>query len=157
MTTIRSMAGLMFLVGALAAPGAVSADPGTAAAPASGCRCRQGGGGPGTRAFDSRTVTTLQCEILEVQRVAGRRHEGIHLTVAMGSEKLSVHLGPDFYLDAQPLKLARGDKVEVKGSRTTVDGRPVLIAQEVRRAGEVLALRDADGVPLWRGGGMRGW
>jgi len=30
----------------------------------------------------------------------------------------------------------------------------VIIAQEVRRGDQVLALRDANGVPLWRGQGM---
>jgi hypothetical protein len=113
-------------------------------------------GAPGARAFDPTTVTTFQGEVLDVQRLAGRRgHEGIHLTVAMGSEKLAVRLGPDFYVDGQALKLAKGDKVEVKGARTTFDGQVVIIAQEVRRGDQVLALRDANGVPLWRGQGRR--
>jgi hypothetical protein len=111
-------------------------------------------GGPGARAFDPKAVTTVQGEIKDIQRFAGRRgHEGIHLIVAMGSENLAVRLGPGFYVDAQALKLAKGDLVEVKGSRITVDGQPIIIAQEVRRGDQVLALRDANGIPLWRGQG----
>ena len=103
--------------------------------------------------FDTSSVTTIEGEVVEVDRIEHRRHGGVHLTLAMGSETLRVHLGPDFYVDAQDVKLAKGDKVEVKGSRITWGGKQALIAQEVRRGNQVLALRDANGVPLWRGRG----
>jgi hypothetical protein len=99
-------------------------------------------------------VTTIQGRVVEVERLARGRHEGIHLTVAMGAETIAVRLGPAFYVDAQPVQLAKGDTVEVKGARTAVQGEQVILAQEVRRGSDVLALRDADGVPLWRGQGM---
>lgn len=67
---------------------------------------------------------------------------------------MAVRLGPDFYVDAQSIKLAKGDEIEVKGARTTFYGQPVIIAQEVRRGDQVLALRDPNGVPLWHGQGM---
>jgi hypothetical protein len=43
----------------------------------------------------------------------------------------------------------------VKGSRITFGGKPAIVAQEMRRGGDVLAFRDATGLPLWRGRG--GW
>ncbi len=145
--------GWLVLLGALIVPLVAVAQGGPGAGPGT-CPGRGKMGGPGARAFDPKAVTTIQGEITDIQRIAGRHgHEGIHLTVAMGSEKLAVHLGPDFYVDGQALKLAKGDKVEVKGSRTTLDGQPVMIAQEVRRGDQVLALRDANGMPLWRGQG----
>lgn len=153
--------GWIILVGALAVPLAVAAQagPGFGSGGCPGCG-NMGGpgagmmGGPGARAFDPKAVTTIQGEIQDVQRIARGRHEGIHLTVATGSEKVTVHLGPGFYVDTQTLKLAKGDTVEVKGARTTFHGQPVIIAQEVRRNDQVLALRDANGIPLWRGQGM---
>lgn len=139
--------GLLFLLGALSAPTAGAAHDGPGPGPG-------GGMGHGHRRFDPATATTVQGQIVDVRRVdRGRRHQGVHLTVASGSETLPVLLGPDFYVDAQSLKLAKGDTVEVKGSRLTFEGHPAIIAQEVRRGGEVLALRDAQGVPLWRGQG----
>jgi hypothetical protein len=149
----RRNLGWLVLLGALLMPLAAMAQggPGPGSGNCPGCGRM---GGHGARAFDPKAVTTIQGEITDIQRIAGRHgHEGIHLTVAMGSEKLAVHLGPDFYVDGQALKLATGDKVEVKGSRTSFDGQPVIIAQEVRRGDQVLALRDANGVPLWRGQG----
>ncbi len=154
----RKKLGWIILVGALIMPLAVAAQatPGPGAGNCPGCKGMGGPGmmgGHGARAFDPKAVTTIQGEILEVQRIARGRHEGVHLTIAMGSEKIPVLLGPDFYVDAQTLKLAKGDQVEVKGARTTLGGQPAIIAQEVRRGDQVLALRDANGVPLWRGQG----
>ncbi|HEY6005281.1 MAG TPA: hypothetical protein VIV57_20540 [Anaeromyxobacter sp.] len=148
--------GWLVLLGAWLAPAAVPAqvdgDPAQATCP--GCARMGGPGGPGGRRFDPKAVTLIQGEVADVQRVARGRHEGIHLTVAMGSENVIVHLGPAFYVDGQDLKLAKGDRIEVKGARTTFDGQPVILAQEVRRGEQVLTLRDANGVPLWRGQGM---
>ena len=137
---------------ALAIPAAAlaqAADPG--ACPGG---CMQGPGrGPGMRhgahMWDPKAVTTVQGEIVSVDVNQGRRHQGVHLTLAVGSEKLPVVVGPSFYLDQQSVKLAQGDRVEVKGSRITRGDQAVLVAQEIRKGGEVLTLRDADGIPLW--------
>jgi hypothetical protein len=116
-----------------------------------------GRGARGARNFDPGTVTTVQGEVLDVERIPrGRRGEGVHLVLAAGSEKLAVHLGPAFFVDEQSLKLAKGDRIEVKGSRVVMGGAPALIAQEIKRGGESMVLRDADGVPLWSGARGRG-
>jgi hypothetical protein len=115
-----------------------------------------GGGGRNARLFDPGTVTTVEGEIADVQRIPrGRNGEGVHLTLASGTEKLAVHLGPSFFVDRQDLKLASGDRIEVKGSRVVLDGAPVLIAQEITRGDESMVLRDANGVPLWAGARAR--
>jgi hypothetical protein len=41
--------------------------------------------------------------------------------------------------------------VEVRGSRVTMGGKPVIIAAEVRKGDAVLTLRDDQGVPMWSG------
>ncbi len=148
-------AGRLVLIAALALPVAAVAQAGPGTGPCGTCG-RMGGGGPPPRAFDPTTMTTIQGEITDIRRNALGRHEGVHLLVAMGSESVSIHLGPSFYVDAQALKLAKGDRIEVKGSRTTFGGAPAIIAVEVRRGDEVLTLRDGNGIPLWRGRGM-GW
>lgn len=118
-------------------------------------RMGRGGHHRGGRMFDPKAVTTVQGQIEEVKTNLMPRGEGVHLTLAVGSEKLEVVVGPKFFLDDQKLKLAKGDKVEVKGSRTTWGDTPVLVAQEIRKGSEVLTLRDAEGFPLWRGQGRR--
>ncbi|MEJ2365960.1 MAG: DNA-binding protein, partial [Deltaproteobacteria bacterium] len=54
-------------------------------------------------------------------------------------------------IENQEVKIAPGDEIEVKGSRVTFDGKPAIIAAEVKKGNEVLVLRDASGFPLWSG------
>jgi hypothetical protein len=113
----------------------------------------QGRSATAERLFDPATVTTVEGEITEIQRISrGRRHEGVHLLLSTGSETLDVHLGPEAYVDRQSVKLAKGDRVEVKGSRVTLDAKPAIIAQEVTRGDERIELRDASGTPAWSRG-----
>ncbi|OQY65602.1 MAG: hypothetical protein B6D46_12940 [Polyangiaceae bacterium UTPRO1] len=79
------------------------------------------------------------------------------MTIETGKEKVAVHLGPAWYVDAHPPRLQSGDEVEVEGSRVSIDGQRALVAREVRKDGQVLTLRNAAGVPAWAGygGGRR--
>jgi hypothetical protein len=49
------------------------------------------------------------------------------------------------------MKIAAGDKIEVKGSRISFGGKPAIIAAEVRKGSAALMLRDPNGVPAWAG------
>ena len=94
--------------------------------------------------------------MVAVERVAGpgAGGGGVHLVLRTdAAPALSVRLGPASYVDRQTMKIAAGDRIEVKGSRVTVDGKPVIVAAEVRKGSERLALRDDAGVPHWSGGG----
>ncbi len=66
-------------------------------------------------------------------------------------EKISVHLGPGWYIENQDTKIEPKDKVEITGSRITLEGKPAIIAAEVKKGEEVLKLRDEKGFPLWSG------
>jgi hypothetical protein len=76
---------------------------------------------------------------------------GVHLLVKTPKETISVHLGPSWYLDNQETKIDPKDNVEVTGSRITFEGKPAIIAREVKKGDEVLKLRDEHGVPMWAG------
>jgi len=66
-------------------------------------------------------------------------------------EEVSVILGPQWYLENQDVKIEPKDKVEIKGSRVTIQGKPALVAAEVKKGEETLRLRDESGVPVWSG------
>ena len=74
---------------------------------------------------------------------------GVHASVKTDKEEIAVHLGPSFFLENQDVKIAAKDKVEVKGSRVTFDGKPAIIAMELRKGDEMLKLRDDAGYPVW--------
>ena len=113
-----------------------------------------GGWGPGTqynRMYDPKTVETISGEITAVDRITPAKgmSGGVRMNVKTDKETISVHLGPGFYIENQDVKLQAKDKVDVKGSRITFDGKPAIIAAEVKKGDEVLKLRDDAGFPAW--------
>ena len=122
-----------------------------------GVRWRGSGGwGPGSpysKMYDPKTVETITGQVVKVDRITPLKpmSAGVHMTVKTNKEEISVHLGPAFYLENQDVKIAAKDKVEVKGSRVTFEGKPAIIAAEVKKGDEVLKLRDDNGFPMWSG------
>ncbi len=115
-----------------------------------------GGWGPGgqyARLYDPKTVETISGEVVKVDRITPLRgmSGGVHLVVKTDKEEVSVHLGPLWYLENQDVKIAPKDKVEIKGSRVMVQGKPAIIAAEVKKGDQILKLRDEAGVPAWSG------
>ena len=115
-----------------------------------------GGWGPGGaygRMYDPKTVDTVTGEVVKVDRITPMRgmSGGVHLVLKTDKGDVSVHLGPQWYLENQDVKIEPKDTVEVTGSRVTVQGQPALIAAEVKKGDQVLKLRDAAGTPVWAG------
>jgi hypothetical protein len=115
-----------------------------------------GGWGPGAaygRMYDVKTVETVSGEVMKVDRITPMHgmSAGVHLVVKTDKGDVSVHLGPQWYLENQDVKLEPKDKVEIKGSRVAVQGKPALIAAEVKKGDQVLRLRDEAGIPVWAG------
>jgi hypothetical protein len=111
------------------------------------------------RLYDPATVETVSGVVQRVEQVKGTssgKGYGIHLLLKTDKEEVAVHLGPGWYVEKQPLKIAAQDQIEVRGSRITYEGKPVIVAAEVRKGDQVLKLRDAAGTPLWSGRGHRG-
>ncbi len=113
------------------------------------------------RHFDPNTIQTVDGTIQQIVVREMMRMKGVHaLLKTTTGETLEVHLGPQWFIDNQEAKLQQGDTVSVRGSRTTIDGQPALIAIDVKRGGDTLRLREDDGTPLWSawrsGGGGAG-
>lgn len=101
--------------------------------------------------FDPATVATVSGTVVRLERVPMRRHTGVAAVVKTAEGELSVHLGPDWFIDHQELQLAPGEAVQIRGSRMTFAGKPAMIAIEVKRGADTLTLRDERGVPVWVG------
>ena len=108
---------------------------------------------PHGRMYDPKTVESIVGEVVDVERVTPRKgmSHGVHLLVKTETETLSVHLGPAWYIENQDTRIEPKDKVEVKGSRITFDGKPAIIAAEIKKGEETLMLRDESGFPVWSG------
>ena len=115
-----------------------------------------GGWGSGSqymRMYDPKTVEAIRGEVVSVETFTpmGGMSGGMHLMVKTDKETVPVHLGPEWYLENQDTKIEPKDTVEIKGSRITFDGKPAIIAAEIKKGEEVLKLRDANGYPAWSG------
>jgi hypothetical protein len=105
------------------------------------------------RNYDPKTVETVEGKVLSVEKTPSKgRGYGVHLTLQTEKETISVHLGPGWYLEKQTPHIEANDTITVTGSRVTIDGKPVIIAAQVKKGNEVLKLRDDNGVPAWSRG-----
>lgn len=114
------------------------------------------GWGPGSEynsKFDPCTVETLSGELLNMDLfVPQGMSVGVRIILKTAGETIPVHLGPLSFMKKQKREIAPGDKIEVTGSRVDCEGKPVIIASEIRKGGKRLKLRDENGVPVWCGG-----
>ena len=115
-----------------------------------------GGWGPETdygRMYNPETVETISGKVVSVDKIPPRKgmSYGVLLKIKAGEETISVHLGPGWYIENQNIIIEPEDTVEIRGSRVPFDGRPVIIAAEIKKGDEVLILRDNNGFPAWSG------
>ena len=116
----------------------------------------EGGWGPGSqynRLIDSKTIEKISGEVVSVETVTPIRgmHQGVQIVIKTEKETISVHLGPAWFLENQDVKIMPKEKVEVTGLRITFQGKPTIIATEVRKDDQVLKLRDENRYPVWSG------
>jgi hypothetical protein len=113
-----------------------------------------GGWGMGTpyqRMYNPSTVETVSGTVESVDQFMPIKgmYYGIHVMLKTDKEVISVHLGPAWFINKQWLTIQKGDTIEVKGSRVTFQGKPALIAAEVKKGGNTLELRNRAGIPVW--------
>jgi len=88
-----------------------------------------------------------------VREVSGYRGwPGTHILLKTDKEDLDVHLGPTAFMSQSGFTFAKGDRIEVLGSRVRVGTMDALLAREVQKDGKTLVLRDASGIPKWSRG-----
>ena len=109
--------------------------------------------GKAGRMYDAATETTLKGTVEAVIQNARGQMMGTHLTLKAGQETRDVMLGPSSFITSNGFSFAKGDSIEVTGSRITMGGTEYVVAREVVKDGKTLTLRDKTGTPRWSGGG----
>jgi DNA/RNA endonuclease YhcR with UshA esterase domain len=106
--------------------------------------------------YNPASETTLKGTVEDVKTVKGRHGwNGTHLTLKAEGKSIDVHLGPASFIKEKGFSFAKGDQVEVTGSKTEYSGAETIIAREVKKEGKTLVLRNAQGIPEWAGGYRR--
>lgn len=119
-------------------------------------RGMRSGMGQGMPYYDPATETTVKGTVEEV-----KQHEmmmgwmGTHLALKSGNETFDVHLGPSGFLQDEGVSFARGDEIEVIGSKVKMGETNALLARQIKQRDKTLTLRDEQGRPLWSQSGPR--
>jgi hypothetical protein len=75
---------------------------------------------------------------------------GAHITVQPEHGRaIEVHLAATKYVKTYEMVFAKGDKVEVLGSKLKLDGSEAIMVREITRGQDTFTFRDANGKPLW--------
>ena len=74
---------------------------------------------------------------------------GVHLMIKTATETIEVRLCPSGYLKDFEIAFAKGQAVEVTGSKLKVDDKDVILAREVVQGNNTVTLRDKEGAPVW--------
>jgi hypothetical protein len=106
------------------------------------------------RMYNPSTVETIKGEVVSVDKIAPMKgmSNGIHLMLKTNKETVSIHLGPAWFFEKNNYLVKVKDKIEVTGSKITFDGKPAIIAAEIKKGNKVIKLRDENGYPVWSGG-----
>jgi len=114
------------------------------------------GPGMGMPNYDPKTEVTVKGIIEDVQQQQGRHGwMGTHLLLKTDSGVLDVHVGPSGYITEKQFSFAKGDAIEVIGSKVMIQDKDALLAREIIKGGKTLVLRNAQGIPQWSGSRWR--
>ena len=75
---------------------------------------------------------------------------GSHLLLKLADGKtIEVHLATVKFVKMYELVFAKGDQIEVTGSKVKFEGVDTIFAREIKRGTDTFVFRDKDGKPIW--------
>lgn len=105
---------------------------------------------PAMPKYDVSKEVKIKGTIEEVTEMTMAKGEaGVHLMVKTATETIEVRLCPSGYLKDFEIAFAKGQTVEVTGSKLKIDDKDVILAREVVQGNNTLTLRDKSGAPVW--------
>lgn len=109
-------------------------------------------GSPYNRRYDAGTEVTFKGRVAGVHRMkprAGMAPGVMVLVTTLNGGTALVELGPAWYVDNQPFKIALKDRVSVTGSKVYENGKSSIISRKIVLNNRVAYLRGLDGFPMW--------
>lgn len=106
---------------------------------------------PKTPKYNKATETKLNGTVDELRQVPGA-DEGVHFILRDGEKTILIHVGPDKFLKDIEVEFAKGEKVQVVGSKVkSAEGEDEILAREITKDNNTITLRDKNGEPAWHG------
>ncbi len=115
---------------------------------------QQAGPPQGGPRYDPKTEVTVTGTVEEAREIPsqGGGHAGMHALLKTEGGVFDVRLGPAEFWKRHGFELAKGDSIEVTGSKVKSGDAEFLIAREVKKGDKTVTLRDSSGVPVWSRG-----
>lgn len=104
--------------------------------------------------FDPAKVQSIGATVTAIKTIPAQGRNGyvgpgLTLVVQSAGETLDVPLGPKFFLNQQPVKLAVGDQITLRGMRPN-EKRPLFLVSEIQKEKAVAVYRDREGNLYWK-------
>lgn len=102
--------------------------------------------------FSKFSIQTYYADVKSVDTVTPMptMGQGIQLTSTVDGSECFIHLGPSWYVLRQDnFSIAKGDRVEVKGYKLSLNGKIVIMPVTVAKNDRTFFARDEDGIPYW--------
>lgn len=101
--------------------------------------------------YDSGSEATVKGTVQEVREVPGScmGETGLHLILTTDAGSLEVQVAPVEFLKVMEVTFAKGEKLDIVGSKVTLDGNPLVLAREINQNGNQVVVRDKKGEPVW--------
>lgn len=99
--------------------------------------------------YDKATEVKLSTAIDSVKAVTVDGQERVSLMVKDGADLVEVYVAPKAFLADMSTEFAKGDQVEITGSKLKNDNGVLILAREVIKGNNTLVLRDKAGEPVW--------
>jgi hypothetical protein len=101
--------------------------------------------------YNPATVINVMATVTDIREVPrGNPLTGIHLAVKVESEALEIYLGPADFVKQFEITFARGNEIQVIGSKIKFGAAHIVLAREVRKEEITLYCRDKKGEPNWK-------
>jgi hypothetical protein len=106
--------------------------------------------------YNTATEITVKGTVEAVnQQTSPKGWGGTHIILKTEKETFDVHVGPSWYLTQNNFSFAKGDQIEVTGSKVKFGNTDAVLAREIKKGDKSLTLRNAQGVPAWSRGRAR--
>ena len=107
---------------------------------------------PYNKLYSPSTVVTFKGKVSGIQvttPMPGMGHAISLFVKDTNGKTRRVDVGPEWYVNNQRTKIRVKDNVQVTGSRVSIDGSDVILAEQIVKNKDVLALRRPAGRPYW--------
>lgn len=108
---------------------------------------------PYNRLYDADSMITVKGTVAGVEVAPPMKGMGDGVILLVRADKsqntYTIEVGPAWYVTNQPTRVKLHDDVRVTGSKVSVDGHVVILAERIVKGKQVLVLRRATGRPYW--------